>query len=50
MSKYIIVQSLNNNCRVRLLDGSLTPVFDYPSQAFNYCEGKNILHADIIKI
>ena len=46
---YVIVEGLNPSRRVRLLDGSLTPVFEYASQAFRYCEGKGIFHCSILK-
>ena len=49
-NKFILVQSLDNSKRVRLLDGSLTPVFEYSSQAFKYSEGKGIFNCDILRI
>ena len=47
---WILVQSLDINKRVRLLDGSLTPAFEYYAQAFQYAKGKNIDHAKIINV
>jgi hypothetical protein len=47
---WILVQSLDHNKRVRLPSGDLTPAFEYPAQAFNYCKGKHINHCDIINV
>ena len=47
---WIIVQSLDHHKRVRLLDGRLTPAFEYPAQAFSYAKSHGIFHCDIIKI
>lgn len=47
---FILVQCLNPKKRVRLIDGRLTPVFDYSGDAFNYCKLNNINNCRIIKI
>jgi len=47
---WILVQSLNKHKRVRLLDSSLTPIFEYHTQAFAYCKHRNINNCDIINV
>lgn len=45
---YVLVNSENK--RVRLLDGSLTPAFDYPIQAHKYAFNHGIEHCDYRKV
>lgn len=45
---YVLLNS--NKKRVRLLDGSLTPAFDFPVQALKYSENHNIHHCQIRKV
>jgi hypothetical protein len=47
---YVLVQSLNPSKRVRLIDGRLTPVFEYSSQAFNYASSRGIVNCRIINL
>ena len=45
---YVLTNS--NNKRIRLLDGSITPAFDYPIQALRYSESHGIYHCKIRKV
>jgi len=45
---YVLLNSENK--RVHLLDGSLTPAFDFPVQALKYAEEHCIFHCQIRKV
>jgi len=47
---YILVQGLDRGKRVRLIDGRLTPVFEYRKQALNYARGKGMYNCVVKKI
>lgn len=47
---YVLVESLNPSKRVRLIDGRLTPVFEYSSQAIKYADSKGIVNCRIINL
>jgi hypothetical protein len=46
---FVLIRSTDKK-RVRLLDGSLTPCFEYVIQATKYASGKNIEHCEVKKV
>lgn len=45
---YVLLNSSNK--RIKLLDGSLTPAFDFPIQALKYAENHCIFNCQIRKV